>query len=158
MGEHTHWSAGLTPAGLSRFCERVVYTEGIDPKDFAELAIAGGIARLAKALERVADLMDPEVRKQKEDATEEVGRSRRRVEEANEIMKRWGVGKNTRTFRPWRLALINMMENDMPTNDPFVVADYARKNIRYTGKMIYAKMVEEAERAGFRRPTDGGAP
>lgn len=138
------WTAGISCEELSKrkwYFERGV---GTCEELLMPMHTAGACSRIATALERIADLMDPEVRarkaaNKKRDEKEIAAEAR-----AREIVQRHWPGKG-RTQRTWDLVLWNAILDGIDITDLREVARWAPGRVRYIGKKTGERLLAEAE-------------
>lgn len=141
-----HWTAGISCEELSKrdWC----FKRGVGTRE--ELAvpmhIAGACSRIATALERIADLMDPV----KKAAADREHRWNENVEKASRAIRGYRVkGSPTAMFR----AVMYAIENGHGTDDPIAVIDMATNKSKGMNTKTAAKLKAEV----MRLRDDGGA-
>ena len=139
-----HWTAGVSCEELSKL--KWYFEHGVGTRE--ELAvpmhIAGACSRIATALERIADLMDPEVRARKEAKKKRDDEREDAWRRAKEIAERhWP--KDIRTRLRWERVLGSAILCGIDTKDLRVVAKWSIGNVARIGKKTGEELLAEAE-------------
>lgn len=139
-----HWTAGISCEELSK--RKWYFDHGVKTREelLMPMHIAGACSRIATALERIADLMDPEVRARKEakkkldDEIEDAWRHAKEIAE-----RHWPEDIHTRLR--WTRVLESAILCGIDTKDLRVVAKWSSGNVARIGKKTGEKLLAQAE-------------
>lgn len=139
-----HWTAGVSCEELSK--RKWYFEHGVGTREelLGPMHIAGACSRIATALERIADLMDPEVRAWKEENKKRNDECDDAWRRAKEIAGRHWPEDN-RTRMRWERVLWCAILGGIDTTDMRVVAKWSSGNVNRVGKKTGEKLLAEAE-------------